>query len=168
MKSFQEQPEQTPPAKAFTGQTAPTMVHIDAGAEGLLRQDAAEAYPEEACGFLFGRTDAQQVIIEEAMMVRNQAGENRERRFSIRPEDYRAAERYADLNGLDLVGIYHSHPDHPAEPSEHDRRQALPGLSYFIVSVRRGRPKELRSWTLNAARLFDEESFRTVATAVAN
>jgi proteasome lid subunit RPN8/RPN11 len=168
MNSSQQQPEQNPPPRAFSNHTAATAVHIDAGAEGLLRQDAAEAYPEEACGFLFGKTDANQVIIEEAIMVRNQAGENRERRFAIRPEDYRAAERYADQNGLNLVGIYHSHPDHPAEPSEHDRRQALPGLSYLIVSVRQGRPRELRSWTLNADRLFDEEAFRAVATAVAN
>jgi proteasome lid subunit RPN8/RPN11 len=148
------------PPRAFTGLPAGTALVLDPGAEGLLTQDAVEAYPEEACGFLFGRFDHPDAVATEALPVRNRAEALRRRRFAITPEDYRAAERYAERHGLELVGIYHSHPDHPAEPSEHDRAAALPGLSYLILSVRGGRPAERRSWTLNAGRRFDEEPVR--------
>ena len=63
---------------------------------------------------------------------------------------------------LDLLGVYHSHPDHPSQPSEHDLRSAVPGFSYIIVEVRNGRPMTLRSWTLNNERRFDEEPVENV------
>src|SRR5271169_191898 len=68
--------------------------------------------------------------------------------FSITPEDFRAAERAAAERGLDLLGWYHSHPDHPARPSEFDREHAWPWYSYVIVSVDGGVPKDLTSWQL--------------------
>jgi proteasome lid subunit RPN8/RPN11 len=67
------------------------------------------------------------------------------------------AERYALENELELLGIYHSHPDHPAIPSEHDFRQAVPFFSYIIMSVRHGSNKRLTSWRLNDDNKFEQE-----------
>ena len=83
----------------------------------------------------------------------------RRRRFLIGPDDYRRAEARAAERGLDIVGFYHSHPDHPAEPSAFDLAHAWPNLSYAIVSIRGGVPREMRSWRLRADRSgYDEES----------
>jgi proteasome lid subunit RPN8/RPN11 len=114
-------------------------------------------YPHECCGFLFGSDKGDSRHISEYLSVENRRTENRERRFQIAPEDYLKAERYADEHGLELLGIYHSHPDHPAIPSEHDRRQAMPFFSYFIVSVMKGEGLVLRSWLLDKDFQFQEE-----------
>jgi proteasome lid subunit RPN8/RPN11 len=79
-------------------------------------------------------------------------GEARRRRFSIEPRDFLHAEREALASGLEVLGVYHSHPDHPAAPSEHDLSQALPFYSYVIVSVRGGKSRELTSWRLSPDR----------------
>jgi proteasome lid subunit RPN8/RPN11 len=68
------------------------------------------------------------------------------------------AEKYALENNTTLLGVYHSHPDHPARPSEHDLNQAVPYFSYIIVSVREGKVADLTSWQLNEASQFEEES----------
>jgi proteasome lid subunit RPN8/RPN11 len=82
----------------------------------------------------------------------------RRRRFLIGPAEYRAAERRAAETGVQLLGFYHSHPDHPAEPSTFDLEHAWPNLSYLIVSVRGGRPVDARSWRLKPDRSgYDEE-----------
>jgi proteasome lid subunit RPN8/RPN11 len=78
----------------------------------------------------------------------NRRDDSPRNRFSITPEDFRAAERAAAERGLDLLGWYHSHPDHPARPSEFDREHAWPWYSYVIVSVDGGVPKDLTSWQL--------------------
>jgi proteasome lid subunit RPN8/RPN11 len=84
----------------------------------------------------------------------------RTRRYRIGADDYREADRYAQRNGLDIVGFYHSHPDHPARPSDTDLAEAtLPGYSYVIVSVVAGRSEDMTAWTLSANRKrFDQES----------
>jgi len=79
----------------------------------------------------------------------NRRDDSPRNRFSITPEDFRAAERAATERGLDLLGWYHSHPDHPARPSEFDREHAWPWYSYVIVSVDAGAPKDLTSWRLD-------------------
>jgi len=66
----------------------------------------------------------------------------------VGPDEYRRAERHASDTGLEIVGFYHSHPDHPAEPSAFDLEHAWPNLSYAIQSVRNGASRELRSWRL--------------------
>jgi proteasome lid subunit RPN8/RPN11 len=70
-------------------------------------------------------------------------------RFSVTSEDVMAAEKEARRHGLDVVGWYHSHPDHPARPSQFDRDHAWPWYSYIIVSVQNGAPQEMTSWRLN-------------------
>jgi proteasome lid subunit RPN8/RPN11 len=70
-------------------------------------------------------------------------------RFSVTPQDVIEADRTAQARGMDLVGWYHSHPDHPAKPSEYDREHAWPWYSYIIVSVQKGDPQEMTSWRLH-------------------
>jgi proteasome lid subunit RPN8/RPN11 len=80
----------------------------------------------------------------------------------VRPSDYRAAEAHARAARADLVGFYHSHPDHPARPSQYDLDHAWPNLSYIIVAVAGGEPGEVRSWRLREDRTgFLEETIRT-------
>src|SRR5687768_1837602 len=112
------------------------MIVIDPKANELLLQDAVQAFPDECCGFLFGKEDAngRRAITEIQVVVNAKEGDKR-RRFAIAPLDYIKAEQFADEKGLQLLGVYHSHPNHPAIPSEHDRVAAQPFFSYVIVSV---------------------------------
>ena len=119
-----------------------------------IREHGAEAYPHECCGALIGSNGA----VLESFALPNMTDEGPRRRFLVRPGDYRAAEARAAETGRELLGFYHSHPDHPAEPSQYDLDHAWPFFSYVIVSVRNGQPRELRSWRLRDDRSqFDEE-----------
>lgn len=121
-----------------------------------LKTHAEEDYPNECCGFLFGE-DGEKRRVTISQRTENRSEGNQRRRFVIDPKAYRDAEQFADENNLDFLGIYHSHPDHPAEPSEHDRAVAMPYFSYVIISVQKGETDVIRSWRLNDERRFDEE-----------
>ena len=127
-----------------------------------IRDHGADTYPNECCGALIGR-DA---IVTESFALPNTTEEGPRRRFLVRPSDYRAAEARAAETGRELMGFYHSHPDHPAQPSQYDLDHAWPFFSYVIVSVRDGQPHELRSWRLREDRSrFDEEPVNTEVNA---
>ena len=113
----------------------------------IIEKHGVEDYPYECCGFLFG-AEGNVRVIHEAKPVLNKVTENRKRRFEISPQDYLAAELYAVKHDLTLLGVYHSHPDHPAVPSIHDFNQAVPFFSYIIISVSDNRVQILRSWQL--------------------
>ncbi len=121
-------------------------------------EDALQTFPDECCGFLLG-TEANDGVrrLTHLIAVNNVKEGDKRRRFEIAPKDYLEAERYADVAGLTLLGVYHSHPNHPAIPSEHDRLAAQPFFSYVIVSVLDGRIAHVRSWRLNDAHQFEEE-----------
>lgn len=120
-----------------------------------IRAHGMQTYPNECCGALIGRDG----LVAESFALPNTTDEGPRRRFLVRPADYRAAEARAAESGYELLGFYHSHPDHPAQPSQYDLDHAWPSLSYVIVSVRDGQPHELRSWRLREDRSrFDEES----------
>jgi cysteine synthase B len=124
--------------------------------QAAIRAHGAETYPDECCGVLVGPVPGR---VSDAWPLGNTAALDRARRFLIGPEDYRGAEARAASRGLDIVGFYHSHPDHPAEPSLFDLDHAWPNVSYVIVSVRDRLPRELRSWRLRADRSgYREES----------
>lgn len=110
----------------------------------------AATYPEECCGVLIGRPlgDGDGNLVMKLRPVDNEREDSRGNRFLIHPETVLTAEKEARSLNLRVLGYYHSHPDHSAEPSELDREHAWPGLSYVIVSVRDGEVGEVRSWRL--------------------
>ena len=124
------------------------------GVDAAIRRHGAETYPHECCGALIGRDG----VAHAAHPMPNTTEEGPRRRFLVRPDDYREAEKQAKALGADLLGFYHSHPDHPARPSQYDLDHAWPFFSYVIVAVREGTPEAMTSWRLRDDRsAFDEE-----------
>jgi len=115
-----------------------------------IQDHAREAYPEECCGFLFGHSSAPRRVVE-SRRARNVATENRSRRYTVDPLELLRADDDARKRNIDLIGIYHSHPDHPAAPSEYDRSRAASWLSYVIVSVVDRHPKDAMAWQFDEA-----------------
>lgn len=114
-------------------------------------------FPDECCGFLYGTEEGGRLIHDVRRAPNARQGDKR-RRFTIDPADYLKAETFARDNGVSLLGIYHSHPLHPAIASEHDLKQAMPYFSYVIVSVFEDRVEELRSFRLHdSGQHFEEE-----------
>lgn len=122
--------------------------------DGAIRAHGRETFPHECCGALLGRDG----VVSEAHALPNTTEEGPRRRFLVRPGDYRGAEQRARETGLELLGFYHSHPDHPARPSQYDLDHAWPSFSYVIVSIMAGTDALLTSWRLKEDRSdFDEE-----------
>jgi proteasome lid subunit RPN8/RPN11 len=131
-----------------------TSLHLAAGVADAIRSHGVETYPHECCGALVGRDGE----VTGAVPLANTTDEGPRRRFLVRPSDYQQAERAADSAGAELLGFYHSHPDHPARPSQYDLDHAWPNFSYIIVSVTAGVAEDMRSWKLREDRsAFDEE-----------
>jgi len=122
-------------------------------------EQAERGYPYEICGFLLGKIDFNTGLreVSEAFQVENRNKERANDRFEIAPEDYTKVEDYAYQRGLDIVGIYHSHPDHPDRPSQTDLSFALPDMSYIIVSVDNGKAKSWKSWELKGSSFAQED-----------
>jgi len=134
-------------------------IRIDPSVRESIREHGASTYPHECCGALIGKDENGHVEVVDARPLENVTEEGPRRRFRVSAEDYRQSEAHARRAGADLVGFYHSHPDHPAEPSQYDLDHAWPNFSYVIVSVRAGTPGDLRSWRLTADRsTFVEET----------
>jgi proteasome lid subunit RPN8/RPN11 len=147
------------------------MITLSEQARRAIERHAEEAYPYECVGLLIGRFEDEHKSVEEIFAAQNTWNAdvgltNAEHEHSLRdrfyldPREYLRADRAARANGLDIVGCYHSHPDHPAQPSERDRVGAQgigggSGFSFLIQSVRAGHAAELTAWLLAA----DEERF---------
>jgi proteasome lid subunit RPN8/RPN11 len=117
---------------------------------------AARDYPHEACGLLVGRRSGGRVEVVRVRPARNLAPRARER-YELDPADHLAAEDEARALGLEVVGVWHSHPEHPARPSRTDLERAWPGWSYLIASVRGGETVELCAWRLDGDRFREQE-----------
>ena len=129
-------------------------IALEQGVDGAIRQHGVETYPNECCGALIGRDG----VVTDTYGLPNTTEEGPRRRFLVRPQDYREAEKRASEAGGELLGFYHSHPDHPARPSQYDLDHAWPFFSYIIVSVRSGVPEDMTSWRLREDRSeFDQE-----------
>ena len=129
-----------------------------------IKRHAEEDYPQECCGLLIGRIEdlGQTRVVLEICPVANNWGEQDtiHRRMMITPRDYMQAERRFAKQGLGVVGNYHSHPEHPAVPSQFDLENLAPWptMSYIVVSVTKEQAMEARSWELAADRArFNEE-----------
>lgn len=133
-------------------------VSINNKALKSLETHALRDFPNECCGFLFGKTKDGNRTINEAQAIKNSKEGDQRRRFEIHPLDYLKAEKKALAEGIELLGIYHSHPLHPAIPSEHDLAKAQHGFSYFITSVNADKIIMTKSWILNKKNTFTEET----------
>jgi proteasome lid subunit RPN8/RPN11 len=126
---------------------------ITGDVEQSIRAHGQETYPHECCGALVGKDD----IVTTVVALPNTTEEGPRRRFLVRPSDYRQAERRATEMGGELLGFYHSHPDHPARPSQYDLDHAWPTFAYIIVSVMNGAAGDMTVWYLKQDRSSFEE-----------
>lgn len=135
------------------------MASIIIGPEVMARmkEHAISEYPHECCGAIIGNRDGDRAVVRIAMQLPNSFDGDHRRRFGVAPIDYLRAEREADAHGLALLGFYHSHPDHPARPSETDREFAQMGFSYPILSVSNKEVTAVTSWRLPGADTWYEE-----------
>ena len=118
-----------------------------------------ESYPEEGAGFLLGSDDGEERRVTQLFTTENvREDAARHNRYLVSPEDYLNAETTADELGVSLIGVFHSHPDHPCRPSEFDREWAQPFFSYVITTVNEGKAIESCAWRLAGDRSkFEEE-----------
>lgn len=132
------------------------MLRLAASARREIELHAREVYPHECCGFLIGVQGLPRMVSRIHRLV-NQRTDRAHDRYEIDPLDWIRVDRKLN-DGEQVVGIYHSHPDHPSRPSEFDREHAHPHMSYVIVAVHGGEIASVQSWELNAeTRVFDEE-----------
>ncbi len=125
------------------------MIRIEQLHLAVIREAARDGYPEEICGVLLGRDqDGAMRRIAGVASVANARTDERERRYLIPPDAMLQIERAAARDDLEIVGFYHSHPDHPASPSAFDLEHSWPWYTYLIVSVRQGEPAETRAWRM--------------------
>ncbi|MFN2439600.1 MAG: Mov34/MPN/PAD-1 family protein [Chitinophagaceae bacterium] len=115
------------------------MIQFEEETKGEMIADGITTFPNECCGFIFGKEYDNVRNITNIHSVSNSQEGDKRRRFEISPLDYLHAERFADDNDLKLLGVYHSHPNHPSIPSEYDRVNAQPYFSYVILSLVNGK-----------------------------
>lgn len=115
-----------------------------------------KGYPYEICGFIFGKPGNPRIVTE-VFECGNLNKLKPETRYDMDPKDYMRGEALARQKGLDVLGIFHSHPDHPDKASETDRQAAWQGFSYIIMSIQKGKFASMKSWVLNDKEQFDEE-----------
>ena len=128
-------------------------IAVSQAVDDAIRRHGEETYPHECCGALVGHAGR----VTATVPLPNTTEEGPRRRFLVRPSDYRMAEgRATELSG-ELLGFYHSHPDHPARPSQYDLDHAWPTFAYVIVAVAAGRAGDMTVWWLKDDRSSFEE-----------
>lgn len=133
------------------------MIYLNESIRKQMIENAEKTYPQECCGFLLGNEREQNRYISKILIIENSFDGDQKRTYSISSKDYMSAEKLASLEELDLLGVYHSHPDHPSLPSEYDRKDAQPFFSYIILSIYKKRFNSIQSWRLNDQFQFEEE-----------
>ena len=125
-----------------------------------IQQHGQAAYPEEAAGMLLGNIEGERKRVLRRLQLHNAREDSaRHNRYLLTADDYLSAEQEAARLGLDVIGVYHSHPDHPNRPSDFDREWAMPWFSYLITSVHKGQAQGSRAWLLAEDRTsFHEET----------
>lgn len=135
------------------GLSGPRTIALGGDIAQAIARHGQETYPHECCGALVG-TEGR---IADVVPLPNTTEEGPRRRFLVRASDYRLAERRAAEAGGELLGFYHSHPDHPARPSQYDLDHAWPTFAYIIVSVMNGAAADMTVWFLKDDRSTFEE-----------
>ncbi|MBI5238411.1 MAG: M67 family metallopeptidase [Deltaproteobacteria bacterium] len=124
-------------------------------------QHAKEEYPNECCGVLVGNPIIKRVFT--SYRVANLNKERSKDRYIIDPREINLIDRQARAESLDIIGFYHSHPDHPDKPSEYDREVGHAGYSYVIISVNKGKDISMKSWSFkDEGDPFKEEGIKIV------
>jgi proteasome lid subunit RPN8/RPN11 len=126
------------------GQSLSQRLLLDPAVATAIRRHGEETYPHECCGALVGHDGQTSAVVA----LPNTTEEGPRRRFLVRPSDYRMAEQRAGELGGELLGFYHSHPDHPAKPSQYDLDHAWPTFAYVIVAVAAGAATDMTVWYL--------------------
>ena len=129
------------------------VVRLEKGTYDAIALHGESSYPNEGAGFLLGTSKNDLTQVEDVLVIKNKWDEVAQgRRYLLEPDDWMRAESEAESRTLNVVGIFHSHPDHPPRPSQFDIDAAWPNLSYLITSVRKGKAVETLSWRLDAER----------------
>jgi proteasome lid subunit RPN8/RPN11 len=143
----------------------------------LIQTHAESTYPEECCGILIGQIQGDTKTLIEVLPTENSWGDeavdnfqtietsnktSKRNRFSIAPRVMFEVQKETRSRNLDIIGIFHSHPDNPAHPSEFDRAIAWATYSYIIVSVQNGKACDLKSWMLDDDHKFQPEEIITL------
>jgi proteasome lid subunit RPN8/RPN11 len=137
------------------------VITLDPETLEAIRKHGREAYPEECCGALLGTANNGSARVARIARMENARADERRRRYTIEPLEYARVEREADAQSLSVLGFYHSHPDHPAVPSEYDREHGFPFFHYVVLAVSTGVPGEAASYVLSEDRgAFEREEMR--------
>ena len=137
------------------------MLEIPHDLHAEIQKNGEQAYPEEGAGFLLGLDGELRRVVSLLPLSNAREPGARHNRYILTPQDYLAGERQAEQLNLTLIGVFHSHPDHPDQPSEYDRDWAQPFFSYVITSIQAGQALTSRSWRLMEDRsAFVEEPVR--------
>ncbi len=126
-----------------------------------IRIFAKEAYPHECCGLLVGKSNGAEKRVIEVHPLTNMNSERANDRYEVDPKEYMEIDRETATRKLSIIGIYHSHPDHPSKPSEFDANRAWEGYSYIIIAIAKGIDFEIKSWGFNeSTKTFSEEEIK--------
>ncbi|WP_353930300.1 M67 family metallopeptidase [Okeanomitos corallinicola TIOX110] len=138
----------------------------------IIKNHAQNTYPEECCGLILGVLNQESKTVVEIIPTENawnteaatftEEKHSKNRRYAIAPQVILATQKAARDRNLNIIGIFHSHPDHPATPSEWDRIYAWPEYSYIIVAVENGKASELNSFLLDENHQFQPEIIATI------
>lgn len=135
-------------------------IQVSISALEEMHRHALADFPNECVGFFYGALEGEIKKVSEYAPLENSKEGDQRRRFEVSPLDYMKAERYALTEKIDLLGIFHSHPLHPAKPSVHDLKQAVPFFSYIISSVNETAVVDTTSWQLNEDNQFEQEHLK--------
>ncbi len=125
------------------------MIRIEREPWQAMTAHARKTYPNECCGAMLGTTDGETKQVREAIALENAFEGAQAARYELRPEDLLAADRAARERGMDLIGIYHSHPDCDAYFSATDLRNSCPWYSFVVLSIQKGDFNHANSWLPN-------------------
>lgn len=140
------------------------VVRVDKATYADMMAHLEASYPNEGAGFLLGTVEGDLTNVEAALTVENRwDADTQATRYLLEPRDWMKAEDEAEARSLAVVGIFHSHPDHPARPSQFDLDMSLPNLTYLITSVREGKAADTHAWRLGPKRTaFVENTLETI------
>lgn len=133
-----------------------SVLYMPNAARSQLEHMVRAGYPLETCGLLVGQARDDGIEVSQVTQARNLNEARAHDRYEIHSDDINATDERARAQGLDIIGVWHSHPDHPAHPSETDRAAAWEGWSYVIVSVTRDGIADMRAWRLNSNQFVEE------------